>query len=1371
MPSSPAGSFASSPPLAPETPASGAGPASAARGATFASPRQERRAETAGGSLFSPPGPSLSKKESPLADHRLAGRGGGAGGQLPRASPAGGHGLGVSGSVGAGSPLISPARSAGLSSGGDGKHFVADEAAEAAAISSPRLQAQRSPLKQSPVAPSPAASERSSSRPSGQVPPSSADDVRCKASQETLDFVERLRMGYQHPQDKENVVGQVGQPKQTDDSGFDSDEKAQQQHQQSQELLRRQEELQLRQKQGEQLSKQNHLSEQQGGRGRLDQWDAVNQQSRLQQQQQQLLANMNPYERQQMTQAQSEAFYNYVYDMERKRMQANMNVNYGGAGMQTSQQQQQQQQQYMQQFFDGNLEVLSQIQQYNPEYFQYMQQHMQQVYGAASAAAAGNNHLKDLQALEQLFTSTGWSAAQSSSWLTQAEQMSKQYQQQQQQQQQKHHNNQLLQQQQQQHSRQSQSSTQQSYHFNKESALRQQHQPQQQQQQQQQPYAASHSKVQNSSSPSSAPHRRSSKDSPRRQQQPSQSPRVGGGPHAQFSAATSTADGSATPAATPVTSLPGHPARKVSSSEAPSEQVSIPKDLLDSVEAVTKMPSWKAGAENAAFSTRKTPDGKCELARRTSSSAVAATPARSEGKESQDLSVSDADYDHTMGGVDYDDYDFEDEYKPKGKAGAAKKARAGAGGAPRGKGRGARVANRGRPRYKPVNIDVKALAKVQKTVAGTDYDFGDEFADDFSDVKTPDLSLQALREQTKRQNAILDARTEGGDEAENVKKDVFDMDDEFGGDAEVPVKPARGRGRAAARGRGRARTQRKAPSVGPPSPSVSEPDDSGPPPPPLPKLKLGQLLIRKDSPKGSPKAPKVKGKHDRRSSFDKEQPTKVVPKLKIKLGPKPAESTSVKAEDEKPNVKSEPSKADKDKERETSRGEAPTSVKAESKKEEEAKMTIGKVTPKASPARNAISSPGSPSKKVSKIDMLANKLLDAKQVKPGEKADSVAAIFGPAKPLDMSSSAAANASSATGGSNEERSELDLLQEEMRSMHRPAAVLPKKQAAAAAARAFEEDSARSQHLKMKFKRHATSQQQSSSNATNNETAGNVAQATATTADNMQSVHPRMRKKEILSKYFGGDAYPATPAANGPTLVAPPDTPPVPAVRNFIKMPKAVASVTSVPTRADYQHQLEANAARKRKQMGLDVDDIGGKSTGGNDKSSKKKKGRGGKGGDNDGDYRPKIAATEKKETARKTRGKPPKKCLAESPPHEEPGDLKAESMKYAEQILSTFHEEDKVPKAKAKGRPKKGAKRKAPAAGGAKTPRLVIKFSKDGGSSGKNSKEPSPPPANTDETAAKKNGLDAYNFVDDDLPMVDGNVEEPVAKVPKLKIKI
>merc|ERR1712066_110690 len=58
-------------------------------------------------------------------------------------------------------------------------------------------------------------------------------------------------------------------------------------------------------------------------------------------------------------------------------------------------------------------------------------------------------------------------------------------------------------------------------------------------------------------------------------------------------------------------------------------------------------------------------------------------------------------------------------------------------------------------------------------------------------------------------------------------------------------------------------------------------------------------------------------------------------------------------------------------------------------------------------------------------------------------------------------------------------------------------------------------------------------------------------------------------------------------------------------------------------------------------------------------------KGGNGGD---------GATSNREVVKpKTRGKPPKKCLAESPPHEEDrvGDMKAESMKFAAAIRAEF----------------------------------------------------------------------------------------------------
>jgi len=246
----------------------------------------------------------------------------------------------------------------------------------------------------------------------------------------------------------------------------------------------------------------------------------------------------------------------------------------------------------------------------------------------------------------------------------------------------------------------------------------------------------------------------------------------------------------------------------------------------------------------------------------------------------------------------------------------------------------------------------------------------------------------------------------------------------------------------------------------------------------------------------------------------------------------------------------------------------------------------------------------------------------------------------------------------------------------------------------------------------------------------------------------------------------------------------DQPPQPP-RPVIKMPKAVASVTSVPTRADYQQQLEANLERKRKrEKGETKNDLGGPQpeVGG---KGKRKRGRGAKTVDEDSEYRPKTKESSESssnkndsvsaEKMRKTRGKPPKKCLAETDEHE-PGDLKAESMKYAEAIRAQFDE----PKGAQKGRKKK---RKAAAAteaenASSKTPRLVIKFSKESVNN------------------LKENGGDEYDFVEDNhtpappvananAPNVDGTVDSAlssvnnspnsaateVSKVTKLKIKI
>ena len=212
------------------------------------------------------------------------------------------------------------------------------------------------------------------------------------------------------------------------------------------------------------------------------------------------------------------------------------------------------------------------------------------------------------------------------------------------------------------------------------------------------------------------------------------------------------------------------------------------------------------------------------------------------------------------------------------------------------------------------------------------------------------------------------------------------------------------------------------------------------------------------------------------------------------------------------------------------------------------------------------------------------------------------------------------------------------------------------------------------------------------------------------------YARMRKKELLNQYYGQDLYPAP--VNGPnSMEVPPSlgghsnmsglpssmlptssvysTPDKYQRPVSFKMPKAVASVISVPTRADYQTQLEANLERKRKRDKGLTDANGGSGKGADGKGRKGKKGKG-KQDDEDPEYKAshlKVSrmrdgdasdnskagkggegSTSNREVARpKTRGKPPKKCLAESPPHDEDrvGDMKAESMKFAAAIRAEF----------------------------------------------------------------------------------------------------
>jgi hypothetical protein len=134
-------------------------------------------------------------------------------------------------------------------------------------------------------------------------------------------------------------------------------------------------------------------------------------------------------------------------------------------------------------------------------------------------------------------------------------------------------------------------------------------------------------------------------------------------------------------------------------------------------------------------------------------------------------------------------------------------------------------------------------------------------------------------------------------------------------------------------------------------------------------------------------------------------------------------------------------------------------------------------------------------------------------------------------------------------------------------------------------------------------------------------------------------------------------------------------------------------------------------------------------------------------------------------ARKTRGKPPKKCLAESPEHE-PDDLKAASMKYAEAIRAQFDEPQTKLTSKKKS---KTNKRKA---GGPlpedsttsnnKTPRLVIKFSKDSSTSGGSGNVNAGANA---EKIRENGGRDEYDFDEENVEVKSSSKNKPSAKLP------
>ena len=1105
-------------------------------------------------------------------------------------------------------------------------------------------------------------------------------------------------------------------------------------------------------------------------------------------------------------------------------------------------------------------------QQYNQ--FLQMQQQMQNYTSQGSsrsrtqqaqAAAQATASMQNMQAqLEQLAAYNPQLAAMAK-W--QQEQQQHQQQQQQQQQKQKLQQQQVHQQQQLQQQQQSQ------HHHQKQSYGSQNQ--------------ADLSKVQTPVTSTMTASRRPqpSRDSPLR---PSQSPR-GGGQHFQ--------QDHNIPSATNLKHLPGYP--KATPAEASTKaskeaELGISQDLLDSVAGLSKllpptsekgsgtpssttaMASTTPGRNSSPSKTPATPVNVTDVTpehhpssiRRTSSVAsdkdktfedlvkkVESSPKISDHKstpkagtdkdEASGMSDMNDDYDDMKGGVDYDDYDFDqDEYLPRGgrqRRGQGQVQRGG-----RGRGRGGAKGNlakvrpfksRGRPKAKNVTIDTKNLAKVHRTVAGTDYDFEDEFDDEFGVEKKaqPEVSLKDLREQSKKTEKVLPIymKTEGG----KGKGDDFEFDEMLKND--IIKKPVNkkvnnsrilsnsNRGRPSGRPKRDTRTSN---SVEADDFDIEENDEidsvmDQPEPPKLPKLKLGAMM-----------ASKKEKKKSRRESNDSEQ-TKV-PKIKIKLGPKP----------EAGKPKSEPNDI----------------IKDEKEPEKQASEIDANVKP---------SPMSSPTKRGSKIDLLAERLLNKNQ---GSATNDLESIFGPSGvPLDMSGSTDKDPKKSDpiadlkSGSTNEKSELEMIQEELASntgntgsgksgttrnfiQSSPAGASPhaytvdgplKKAINAGKASALEKEKEKTtvttsfttsdipdnyaypkKHLKLKFKnlepdldRHQTSTPppQNLAQPSNNPSIPTPASSVTSSAPSNVSYHPRMnRKKQLLNQYYGHDVYPAPPSNNGPasstsstvinsydsltTYAGSSDQPPQPP-RPVIKMPKAVASVTSVPTRADYQQQLEANLERKRKREGKGENDLGGLVP--ESGKGKRKRGRGAKNVEDDSEYRPKTKESQNQsgtankndsaaEKMRKTRGKPPKKCLAETEDHE-PGDLKAESLKYAEAIRAQF-DEPKGANNKGRKKKRKAAATASEAAGenASKTPRLVIKFSKESVNN------------------LKENGGDEYDFVEDaapnagadkdklaanapnDLKFVDGTVDSAlssvnnspnsateVSKVTKLKIKI
>lgn len=235
---------------------------------------------------------------------------------------------------------------------------------------------------------------------------------------------------------------------------------------------------------------------------------------------------------------------------------------------------------------------------------------------------------------------------------------------------------------------------------------------------------------------------------------------------------------------------------------------------------------------------------------------------------------------------------------------------------------------------------------------------------------------------------------------------------------------------------------------------------------------------------------------------------------------------------------------------------------------------------------------------------------------------------------------------------------------------------------------------------------------SSNITSLSTANTNTIASSITPASGTSNLRRMRKKELLRQYWTQDMNmdePANAQIAGQATI--PTTTPV--SRTTITIPKAVASMTSIPTREDYKAVVDANMEKKRRKekgmRGVDMDlemperrrSVGsnGSNASGGDNSNYKKKGRPPRNAQQPTTPKLKIKIggtilgdTYSTMDDKKFKGRPPKKRITTiAKPSIE--DLKRESMKYRRMVMADFDFEKKKKSKVDKERKKKRKKEK------------------------------------------------------------------------------